>query len=503
MRRALSLFPLILLACTQAVQEDAAASSEQSATADFAPYPTEVRAGMRRLEPFEPLGASVMDLGAAARDQGSLAACASFSFLGLLENQLFNERGITPDLSERFMVYSNYFQTGTLGGDPGVIARFAELTAKIGVLPESAYPYSAVAKNMHRFESDAAQGLVTDSAGEVMLTDAIAGTADSTKERSDVVAGPKYLGQLPAGPYPVTLPMKATIAPNARIPEVELDGKHASCFSANPEAATNKLQVTPREALVMCFDFDPNRYFTCNFDAAAAGEAADAAATGDDECSLTSSAIEHMVDAQLAAHKKSLQLALGLMDKGDAAFLALAVPAAPNNREPVWMTTVEMGAGGGHAVVGVGYVTAEEIDSVAEQSRGILVNGAFDRLAKSLDPDYGPVPSDPAAQRDLRRSSLLGRIVRAEGGIVLFRNSWGSAVGVDGDGTQAMTFNFFLRQGMLVQGRTQPRLGGVAWNGSACPAATNLTYGGTWLETESRAPLQKYYREKFLPPQCR
>jgi hypothetical protein len=82
--------------------------------------------------------------------------------LGLIENQLFNERGISPDLSERYMVYSNFFQTGTLGGQPEVIKRFPELVTNLGLLTEDVYPYSEVNANAHRFDQDAAQGLETD-----------------------------------------------------------------------------------------------------------------------------------------------------------------------------------------------------------------------------------------------------------------------------------------------------------------------------------------------------
>lgn len=213
MKRFLPLIPLLALAaCAAAPANDAAesASNETAGTA-WSAYPATVRAGMHRLEPLDMAGASVGDFGTAVRDQGSIASCASFSFIGLVENQMFNDRGVSPDLSERFMIYSNFLQTGTLGGDPATIAAFPTATSNIGLLPEDAYPYAAVDANAARFDADAAQGLTTQVSGP-MLADAIKDTAASSQARSEIITKPELVGALPAGPYPVKLPLKASRA---------------------------------------------------------------------------------------------------------------------------------------------------------------------------------------------------------------------------------------------------------------------------------------------------
>ena len=212
-----------------------------------------------------------------------------------------------------------------------------------------------------------------------------------------------------------------------------------------------------------------------------------------------------MSNAQYQANAKSLQLALALLDRGDATLLGLTVPGDGQNAAPVWSTKRDVPAGGGHAVVAVGFVTADELGELREQSRGILANGLFDKLAATVEPGYAErlaagLPTDPTALRDLRVGSLLGQRLAEEGGLVVFRNSWGASVGVDGH--QAMTFDFYIRNGMLLQGRTQPRLGGVAWEGRACPA-TNLPYGGEWLRATGLARLQAHYRAKLVPAECR
>jgi hypothetical protein len=102
-----------LTGCNTAEDDVGGSEAAQTEGSAFSPYPTEIRAGMKRLDPFDPQNASVGDFATKVRDQGSIGSCASFGFLGLLENQLFNDRGISPDLSERFMLFSNFFQVGT------------------------------------------------------------------------------------------------------------------------------------------------------------------------------------------------------------------------------------------------------------------------------------------------------------------------------------------------------------------------------------------------------
>lgn len=194
------------------------ADSASASTAAYAPYP----AALRPMQVHEPLAPQnvALPFGDVVRDQGPIASCASHGFLALVENQLFLSRGIAVDLSERYQLFANFLETGNMGNRPDVIARYAEIVARLGVMPEEAYPYAAIAANAVRFEADAAQGLQTD-ANAVTVDRAIAGTKEATKARVDVLVRPEYLGALPAGTHPVTIPVKAKLLPNALVPEVE------------------------------------------------------------------------------------------------------------------------------------------------------------------------------------------------------------------------------------------------------------------------------------------
>lgn len=504
----------LLAACTRT--DDDVSSAEAAQTSPFEPYPEEVRPGMKRLDPFDPQSALVADFGSQARDQGAIASCASFGFLGLIENQMFNARGISPDLSERFMIFSNFFQTGSLGGEPQIIPRFPELVANLGLMTEEVYPYAEINDNAHRFDQDAAQGLQTDDTIET-VDSAIEGTQNYSQARAAVLQRPEFLGALPKGPYPITLPAKARLQPGARVPEIEFEGKLYSCFAeGGPESVppSKRLAVTPREFVKMCFDLDPKWYFSCEFNLGATAQQLEAELKIEDECESVSQVIDRLAVSMLERNRASLKLTLALLDQGDAVFMALNVPAPPANLLAVWSTR-RFQQGGGHAVLAVGYVTYDELADPAEQNRGFLKDGIFDKLAAAVEPAYAEklqqgLPSDPVALRDVRVSSVLGERLKTEGGLVLFRNSWGTSiqghpVGVDGH--QAMTFDFFLKNGMMILGRTQKRLPGVAWQPEAgpvyCPSTIALPHGGAWLNGDLVDGIRTHLRSQFLPDECK
>jgi hypothetical protein len=284
--------------------------------------------------------------------------------------------------------------------------------------------------------------------------------------------------------------------------QVELGNQLVSCFSEHPESEP-RLDVTPREALAMCFDLDPTQYFQCNFDQSAAVQQANALATGDDQCAATTKAADFLAQAQLDANGKSLQMALALMDHGNAAMIAVTDPASPNHVQPVW-STKNFTIGSGHAVLAVGYVTADELQQPSEQTRGILGNGYFDKLAAMVEPAFkskldAGMPTDATQLRDLRANSLLGQRMISEGGMILFRNSWSTQVGYQGH--QGMSFDYFLKAGMLTEGRIDKHIPGITWSANACPAGTP-GYGGTWLQTKALDSLKSYYRPQVVPPTC-
>lgn len=88
----------------------------------------------------------------------------------------------------------------------------------------------------------------------------------------------------------------------------------------------------------------------------------------------------------------------------------------------------------------------------------------FDAFAERMEPSYAQriekalASEDPEQISSVRAESMFGARVLAEGGMVLFRNSWGSELGeveIGVDGFQSMTFTYFLSRLMLVEARDE------------------------------------------------
>ena len=67
-------------------------------------------------EKSQPKNVSIVDWTNPVRDQGVLGSCQSFSFIGMVENQVFVTQRITLDLSERFQLFANYMTFSDMGG---------------------------------------------------------------------------------------------------------------------------------------------------------------------------------------------------------------------------------------------------------------------------------------------------------------------------------------------------------------------------------------------------
>lgn len=506
--------PLLFLlggavACSHATEAPAASDSEVNAP--FSPYPFEMR-DIRALGRLDPFNTTIANFGSEARDQGKIASCASHGFLGMIENQLWNERGISIDLSERFQLYANFMDSKNMGSDPAVIVRFPEITSHWGILPESAYAYAEVMNNADRFEQDAAQGLSTDP-NALTIDKAIEATSDRTEVRSDILQRGEFLGELPAGPYPVALPMKADLAPGALVPELEFEGRLYECFAAGgPESVPpeKRLSVTPREFAHKCLGIQPKEYFACQNDLEQiAGEAVHG--LPEDECAQARAAAEAIGAALAKRNTEYLNLTMRLVDQGQAVMVGVMSPQDWGHLS-VWFGR-QLQWGGGHAVV-VGYVTYDELARVEEQARGMLGQGIFDGLAGAVEPEYaakvaaGELPSDPAARRDARIATKLGKLIKEEGGLLLFRNSWGTKVDhveIGVQGYQSMTFDFFLKSTTLVQSRANARVAGVSWERDAgpsyCPSSALPTVD-PWLAKDHTADVTAFVRGFAVPPAC-
>jgi hypothetical protein len=476
------LFPLVAtaVACSVDGGDDVAASAAAT-TERYAPYPVAIRV-MEKEETFAPQNA-VLDFGDVIRNQGPIGSCASHGFLALVENQLFLQRGVAVDLAERYQLYANFLATGNMGNTPEVIGRYAQIVADLGALPEESYPYDAIAANAVNFEADAAQGLATNATA-VTVDKAIEDTADATKKRSDVLTRPEYLGALPRGPYPVVIPVKARLSSTAKVPALTFEGKSAMCFSKDGAAAepeNRRLALTPREFAHYCLGITASPYFMCQ---PSLGESAARLGAGDlepdpNDCAGTRGTLEKVARDHAEQKDRVLALTMGLVDRGQAVMLAVASPAQAM-ASAVWPDALPVG--GGHAVLALGYVTAEELANPNEQDRGLLA-ATFDRIASKIEPAYeqqlAAFPTDKTRKRDLRVQSRLGKLAAAEGGLLFFRNSWGEKVGdveIGAGGYQSMTFAYFAKSLVLVQSRRNDTIENVTWSGKEgeCPTAIDI-----------------------------
>ncbi|MEM6289779.1 MAG: C1 family peptidase [Myxococcota bacterium] len=466
----LFLLTLTLAACAPASVEEPAEDSSPGGKADDADGEEGLRFAAYEEAPRwcnETDGACLVALGQLtplnvdfssgdARDQGTIASCASHSFIGMLETQLAAERGILVDLSERYQLYANFMATGNMGDEPDVIVTFPEILENFGVMPEAAYPYDAVLQNAHRFSQDLAQGIEDD--GAITIDVAVAQTDANSRERFEVLTADDALGALPqVGKHPITLPVQAELMEGAIVPEVEVRLTDGSilllpCFSDRASEVT--FDVTPREFLGACFDHDPADYYACQTDLPEFVER-------EDDCSSLLGYVDGW-QTTLNARLSKLATVLHSLDHQEAVFVGVDTPYLLENKSsPLWHSQSYLGAG--HAVTAVGYITADKLGDPDEQSVGLLEGPSmFDAFADQMEPDYGWMIQTARASGDaewvaeVRTESALGQRVVAEGGMILFRNSWGSELGdieIGVDGFQAMTFRYFLARLMLIEAR--------------------------------------------------
>lgn len=146
--RAFASLLLLPLFATAGCGDDSIEGAE-SDLREYSPYPADLRE-MRVLQPIDPQN-STIDNGSFVRDQSMIASCASFGFIGLIENRLSVERGVNVDLAERYTLYSNFMSSGTLGDMPEIIARFPSIADTYGLMGEASYPYAEILENAARF----------------------------------------------------------------------------------------------------------------------------------------------------------------------------------------------------------------------------------------------------------------------------------------------------------------------------------------------------------------
>ncbi|MEK6707147.1 MAG: hypothetical protein AABZ06_15330 [Bdellovibrionota bacterium] len=78
---------------------------------------------------------TLIDWNSPIRSQGAVGSCQSFAFLGMIENELFHEQGVSLDLSERYQLYSNFMQFGDMGAQVTHIRQFPVSFERLGSDP--------------------------------------------------------------------------------------------------------------------------------------------------------------------------------------------------------------------------------------------------------------------------------------------------------------------------------------------------------------------------------
>ena len=159
-----------------------------------------------------------------------------------------------------------------------------------------------------------------------------------------------------------------------------------------------------------------------------------------------------------------LSTVLRSLDAQQAVFIGVDTPFQLENKAaPLWHTSSFIGSG--HAVTAVGYVTAAQLADPNEQAVGLLeAPSVFDAFADEAEPGYSArveealLSGDPGVLAAVRTESELGQRISSGGGMILFRNSWGSQLGetrIGVDGFQSMTFAYFLARLMIVEARDE------------------------------------------------
>lgn len=476
------LFLSALLTFTISIQSQANAESQNS----YYPFAAQKR-NLVKLGGLDLFNSNIADFSNPIRDQGAIASCASFTMMALIENQLFLERGITADFSERYHLYANFMETGTMGSNSDIITQYSSIISKWGVIPESLYPYADIQKNASRFQQDAAQNLTADPSSETIdmaIKDSTIGS-----QRSAILQKQMFLGALPRAGYPIGLPLQVkALAKGARIPEVEdrrVPGtaKIVACYSDKKEKS--QLQVSPREFVNLCLDHDPKNYFSCQPNVQSIAETLLQSSNPAEACAEIDKNTEKEASAVIAQRQSLLKLTIQLAGLGQATLAGISAPKMGGILS-VWST--KLPPGGGHAVAILGDLTYQQLLDPKQHSLGILKDGTFDKLAKAYDVILkangklaGAVHSidvqdnaDTIFQK--RTTSSIAKLMQAEGGLLFFRNSWGEskdAVQIGASGFQAMTFDYFLKNVSMVMSRRNKSLTGVTWQDGPnyCPVA--------------------------------
>lgn len=364
-----------------------------------------------------------------ARSQGMVGSCQSFAFLGAVENKLYVKRGVSIDLSERYQLFANFAELGRLGNSSADVTRLPSIAETMGFMPEDLYPYTVVSDNSAVFNADSAQGL-ENAKNRDSIEFALAGK--SRTERIGLLQDPRFLGPLPEVERPVTIPVAAhtEFATSTRILRDKISGKEVSCFSVPGSTPTESLKLSPSEFAHHCLeyrasDFEPKGFIS---------------QINKNRCTEVDG-VKSLTRDFFSFNKKEAQLIASRLDRGYASVVGFPVPEQKSDKVGV-LWSADMDVEAGHAVVALGYLSADDFTNERRHVDPRNYWQIFDQMANAHDKSYHP-PSASLSTSDqmkVRSGSRLGSKIVNEGGAFLIRNSWGERVG--SEGYQFVTANY-------------------------------------------------------------
>jgi len=375
------------------------------------------------------------------RNQGAIGSCQSFAFLGVVENQVFQQFGVSLDLSERYQLFTNFMEFSGMGAAPTQLSKFHLNFAKWGALPEEMYPYKFIEDNAAVFQVDSAQGL--ESQTEPALDQALKGVVDPL-EKSKILQEARFFGPLPEGKPSIVLPVKALQVNEARPQRfVAVAGadEEVPCFSE--QALNSGTALSPSEFAKHCLAYEEK-----NFSVHSIYEISHSFKTLKEVCS---SADNRAIVSGLVLRQRQEILRSILMSSilKRSSLIAMSVPDTLDGKKSVLWQSAGTTTHAGHAVVALGFLMKKDLLNLKSHFAGLLGSGLFDELAKTLDANY-KLPLSPVNEEELQRvrlDSKLGQAILTEQGIVVVRNSWGDIAGKGG--YQALTFDYLLEHGMM------------------------------------------------------
>ncbi len=292
-----------------------------------------------------------------SRDQYPLGTCASFGIMAMLETELFLQRGITIDLSERYYARSTMSFLGAF-----TTTRYApEILDRYGVIPGRIYPCKEFGNHdSFRREIDILKSIPSEEKYYRGLS--LENTMGIIKKlsidrRFEFLGGSSFFGEIPRerqSTSVVGIPAQAKkIIDPTQVPEI--DG--IPCFSEG--ASTAQGWITPVTFLKQCIGFKKENY------------------------TVKGATKSKLFSADLASITNRLKYGFPVVistawEQQRSAFLA--EENQPGYLEFYPTKDPEIGVIGGHVVLITGYLSKKTFLDPKMHHKGWLATDMFERL---------------------------------------------------------------------------------------------------------------------------